>query len=79
MKFTPPWRKSVTFLLRCFATAVKPIRTNSAPSATGSGAAYSMNSNPSVPSGFSQRSVRIGFPVRLARPDPEDGRHAWRN
>ena len=36
---------------------VKPICSNSRPSAAGSGAAYSMNSKPSVRSGLSQRSV----------------------
>ena len=33
---------------------LKPMRWNRVPMATGSGAAYSMNSNPSVPMGFSQ-------------------------
>src|SRR5678815_5045515 len=34
--------------------AAKPMRSNTFAIATGSGAAYSMNSNPSVPIGFSQ-------------------------
>src|SRR4051812_23503929 len=54
MKLISPCRYSVTFLCRCFAMAVKPICSNSRPSATGSGAVYSMNSKPSVPTGFSQ-------------------------
>ncbi len=54
MKLISPWRYSNTFLCRCLAMAVKPMRSNSAPMATGSGAAYSMNSKPSVPIGLSQ-------------------------
>ena len=52
MKFTSPWRYSVTSLDRCFATATKPMLSNSAPSAAGSGAVYSTNSKPSVPIGL---------------------------
>jgi hypothetical protein len=44
----------VTFLWRWRAIAVKPMLSNSAPSAFGSGAAYSTNSKPSVPIGLSQ-------------------------
>src|SRR3546814_2230776 len=58
MKLMSPWRYSVTFFERCRATATKPMRSNSAASFSGSGAAYSMNSKPSVPMGFSKRSVR---------------------
>jgi DNA-binding Lrp family transcriptional regulator len=54
MKLISPWRYSSTFLWRCRAMAVKPMRSNSAPIAAGSGAAYSMNSKPSVPIGLSQ-------------------------
>ncbi|EWS64877.1 hypothetical protein Y695_01874 [Hydrogenophaga sp. T4] len=54
MKLISPWRYSVTALWRCFAIGLKPMRSNSAPMAAGSGAAYSMNSKPSVPMGFSQ-------------------------
>ena len=54
MKLTPPWRYSVTFLCRCLAIATKPMLSNKQPSAAGSGAAYSTNSKPSVPIGFSQ-------------------------
>src|SRR5574343_1164084 len=54
MKLMPPWRYSVTFLWRCLATGLKPMCSNSAPMAAGSGAAYSMNSKPSVPMGLSQ-------------------------
>src|SRR3990167_8464776 len=53
MKLISPWRYSVTALWRCFAIGLKPMRSNSAPMAAGSGAAYSMNSKPSVPMGFS--------------------------
>src|SRR5688572_24037829 len=53
-KLTSPCLYSSTSLWRCFATARKPMRSNSAPSALGSGAAYSTNSKPSVPTGFSQ-------------------------
>src|SRR5271166_1324701 len=42
------------------------MRSNSAPSACGSGPVYSTNSNPSVPIGLSQRSRRGGVPVRAA-------------
>ena len=55
-KLTPPCRHSVTSFERWRATGRKPSWRNSRPSAAGSGAAYSMNSNPSVPIGFSQRS-----------------------
>ena len=48
----PPWRYSVTALWRWWAIAWKPICRNSAPIAAGSGAAYSMNSKPSVPIGL---------------------------
>ena len=54
MKLISPWRYSITFLWRCRAIGLKPMRSNSAPMAAGSGAAYSMNSKPSVPMGLSQ-------------------------
>ena len=54
MKLISPWRYSSTFFERCFAIALKPICSNRRPSAAGSGAAYSTNSKPSVPSGLSQ-------------------------
>ena len=54
MKLISPWRYRVTFLWRWRATAAKPMRSNSWPMAWGSGAAYSMNSKPSVPMGLSQ-------------------------
>src|SRR5690349_23037389 len=44
----------MTFLCRWRAIARKPRRSKSAPISFGSGAAYSMNSNPAVPMGFSQ-------------------------
>src|SRR4051812_16752543 len=53
-KLISPWRESVTFLWRWGAIAVKPIRSKICAMAAGSGAAYSMNSKPSVPAGFSQ-------------------------
>ena len=53
MKLTPPWRYSVTRLWRWRAIALNPICSNSRPVAAGSVVAYSMNSNPSVPIGFS--------------------------
>jgi hypothetical protein len=59
MKLMVPWRYSSTFLWRCLATAVKPMRSKTLPMATGSGAAYSMNSKPSVPMGLSQ-GVKAG-------------------
>jgi Lrp/AsnC family transcriptional regulator, leucine-responsive regulatory protein len=43
------------------AIALKPRRSNSSPMATGSGAAYSMNSKPSVPIGLSQAGVIAGY------------------
>jgi hypothetical protein len=49
----PPCRYSITALWRCLAIALKPMRSNSSPIAWGSGAAYSMNSKPSVPMGLS--------------------------
>src|SRR5690606_10389510 len=54
MKLMPPWRYSVTSLWRWRATALKPSVSKTLPRATGSGAAYSTNSNPAVPMGFSQ-------------------------
>ena len=57
MKLISPWRYSSTFLWRCRATALKPMRSNAWPMACGSGAAYSMNSKPSVPMGLSQAAV----------------------
>src|SRR5688572_28964253 len=42
----------MTFLWRWRATALNPMRSNSPPSAAGSGAAYSTNSKPSVPIGL---------------------------
>src|ERR1700712_2880667 len=53
-KLISPCLYSVTSLCRCRAIAVNPICSNSCPSATGSGAVYSMNSKPSVPTGLSQ-------------------------
>src|SRR6185295_4578568 len=64
MKLIPPWRYRITFLWRWRAIALKPRRSNSAPIAFGSGAAYSTNSKPSVPAGLSQSS---GMAVSLAR------------
>ena len=56
-----PCRYSVTCLWRCLAIALNPIRSNTTAIAPGSGAAYSMNSNPSVPIGFSQGVNFIGL------------------
>src|SRR5258706_13212746 len=53
MKLIWPCRYRVTFLCRCRAMAANPIVSNTWPNAAGSGAAYSMNSNPSVPIGLS--------------------------
>src|SRR5580658_17394 len=58
MKFTSPWRNSETSLERCRAILTKPSRSNSRPNSAVSGAVYSTNSNPSVPIGLSQRSIR---------------------
>ncbi len=81
MKLTPPCRYSVTRLCRCLATALKPICSNSAPIAAGSGAAYSMNSKPSVPIGFGQAEVVSVIAVSSVRAsvgavadDPDDSR-----
>src|SRR5260221_9801497 len=52
MKLTSPWRNSETSLERCRATFVKPMVSNSLPSASGSAAVYSTNSKPSVPVGL---------------------------
>src|SRR5688572_3952558 len=54
MKLISPCRYRVTFLWRCRAMALKPMRSNTPAIAAGSGAAYSMNSKPSVPIGLSQ-------------------------
>src|SRR5262245_59149578 len=55
MKLMSPCRCRVTFLLRCRAVTGKPMRSNSVRSSSGSGAVYSTNSKPSVPTGFSRR------------------------
>ena len=47
-----PWRYSSTSRERCRATGLKPIISNTWPSACGLAVAYSMNSIPSIPSGF---------------------------
>src|SRR5882757_6129745 len=52
MKLMSPCRYSVTRLWRWRAIGTNPSFSNSAPSAAGSGAAYSMNSKPSVPIGL---------------------------
>src|SRR5690242_9294547 len=56
MKLTSPCLYSRTSLWRWRATALNPMRSKTAPSAFGSGAAYSTNSKPSVWIGFCQRS-----------------------
>src|SRR5882762_6656480 len=53
MKLISPCRYRVTFFCRWRAMAAKPIVSNTRPTAAGSGAAYSMKSNPSVPIGLS--------------------------
>src|SRR6185503_20308763 len=54
MKLISPCRNSITSLWRWLAMALKPIFSNTAAIAIGSGAAYSMNSKPAVPIGLSQ-------------------------
>src|ERR1700722_16196102 len=56
MKLMSPCACRVTFFERCRATTGNPRRSKSARRACGSGAAYSTNSKPSVPIGFSKSS-----------------------
>ena len=67
MKLTCPCRYSVTRLVRWRATALKPICSKTAPSAAGSGAAYSMNSKPSVPIGLAQAEVVVAVMLESPR------------
>ncbi len=55
-KLMSPWRWRVMSCVRCLATAGKPNLANRSRSSWGSGAAYSTNSKPSVPIGFSRPS-----------------------
>src|SRR5450631_4208270 len=73
MKLTPPCRYSNTFFERCFAIAMKPICSKRRPSAAGSGAAYSTNSKPSVPSGLSQ-SERVAVAMMRLSDDLHAGK-----
>jgi hypothetical protein len=74
MKLIVPCRYSSTFLWRCFATALKPMRSKTWPIAAGSGAAYSMNSKPSVPMGFSHGVKAGASAVLMGRLQEESGR-----
>ena len=67
MKLISPCRYSSTFFERWRAIAVKPICSNRWPSAAGSGAAYSMNSKPSVPRGFSQSEGVVAAMVSVRK------------
>src|SRR3954468_15151829 len=52
IRFMLPWRESITSRERCRATAATPIFCNTAPKACACEVVYSMNSMPSMPSGF---------------------------
>src|SRR3954469_25328657 len=52
IRFMLPWRYSMTSRERCRATAAKPIFCSTAPKACACEVVYSMNSMPSMPSGF---------------------------
>ena len=58
MKLMSPWLCRVTFFERCRATAGNPMLSNSRRNNSGSGAAYSTNSNPSVRIGLAALSSR---------------------
>src|SRR4051812_15111986 len=52
IRFMLPWRYSMTSRERCRVTAAKPIFCSTAPKACACEVVYSMNSMPSMPSGF---------------------------
>ena len=75
MKLTSPCLCSVTFFDRCRATAGSPMFSNSRRKDSGSGAAYSTNSKPSVRMGLARVHVEIAALSRLAMAVPNTWSH----